>query len=336
MTKATSGSTRKGEPSSWIGARPEDPSPILYFSGCRRWTKLGLGEADLYRDVGWRHRCFSYFYLNGPSIGRDDVEAWAFCLHRKDVRVFLDSGAHTFLTTLKGDMTEAKLQGYLEDFAAYAKPLEGRFDFVVNFDYIKRAPIIYKVLHRLRDLGLRPIPVYHGDSSLDWIRRYHDEGYKLIGLGKPGHFRGGGKWIRRRFYESVFDLTEKLGLRCHGFAVTGANLFHYPWHSLDSASWLRAAVRGAILHYVLDQRKLELYHVAQEDGSKPHRRETIYRLNPDTLAELKTRTERLGIPFKKLQQSGYWRAVYNAKAQMEAVAKRKAPTLGMRAWQPVL
>lgn len=325
-------SSSKGSRKQASSSPPADASPILYFSGCREW-KGGIGEAQLHQDSGWRHRCFSYYYL-GPAKDSKSEVGWDYCLKHPEIRVFLDSGAHSFLAG-KALPSPKELEIYLDKYAEWAKPIQDRMDFVVNFDYIKRAPIIYDVLQGLKRRGLNAIPCYHGDSSLDWIRRYADEGYRLIGLGKPTSFVAGGKWLRARYYEGVFNLTEKLGVRCHGFAVTGSNLFHFPWHSVDSASWLRIAVRGAVLLYDPARRRLEVHHVAKDSISSTTR-EGVHRLHRHALAAIKERLACSGIPFSKLQASSYWRAVHNIKAQMSALAQKPETSLGMRGWTPVL
>lgn len=331
--KASSGSpTSAGCKSSW-SPRPDDPAPILYFSGCREWPK-GVGEKDLHRDGGWRFRCFSYFYLE-PEKDAKTINAWDYCLRQPDIRLFLDSGAHTFLAKTKGKLTDKALGEYLDQYAIWASPLQDRMDFVVNFDYIKHAPTIYEVLRGLTKRGLRVIPCYHGDSSLDWIRRYADEGYRLIGLGKPVSFVAGGKWLRHNYYDPVFALTEKLGIKCHGFAVTGSNLFHFPWYSVDSASWLRIAVRGAVLLYDPGRRKLEVHHVAQ-DAHSSTTREGIHSLSKSAKAAIHERLIQYGVPIAKLQKSSYWRAVHNIRAQVSAMQVKPPAPLGMRGWSSVL
>lgn len=346
-TNGSSRKTKKGKSASptpfdnsdWIGPLQGDPAPILYFSGARRWTKLGFGEKDLHAQTGWRFRCFSYYYIAGPKASADDsVSAWEYCQGTKDVRVFLDSGAHTFLAKTKsGAFTEAELDCYLKDYAEWIQRYPGRFDFTVNFDYQKNAPEVYRVLQALRKKGVTPIPVFHGDSSLDWIKRYADDGHKLIGLGKPSYYRSGGKFLRQSFYGKVFNLTEKLGLKCHGFAVSGSNTFYYPWYSLDSTSWLRASVRGAILYYDPDRRFLKVYHVSKEALANPGKNEAIHHLNPKVLEALKERLEKQGVDFEQLQQSSFWRCVYNIRTQMRAVEHpSRNHSNALHNWTPVL
>lgn len=310
----------------------------MYFSGCRRWSKLGLGEADLTRETGWQFRCFSYYYLDGSKTGADDQAAFEFWAQQKKGRMILDSGAHTFLETLKGQpMTAKMLDAYLDRYVKWWRGQQLPWDFVVNFDYIKNAPEIYRVLHALRERGMKPLPVYHGDSSLDWIKRYADEGHQLIGLGKPTYFRSGGKSLRQRYYAQVFSLTEKLGMRCHGFAVSGSNLFFLPWYSVDSATWVRAAIRGAILDYDPERRILKIHHVSKETLANPGQGERIHDLNPKVLAALRERIEtRSGIKFKNLQQSSFWRCVHNIRTQLWAVGQPCNNQSGLHSWKPVL
>jgi len=336
MKTGTSKLATPYDQSDWCGPQPHDPAPILYFSGARRWSKLGWGEKELHQQTNWAYRCFSYYYLTATST-EDSVSAWKYCVGEPRVRVFLDSGAHTFLSKTKEAFDEKALQVYLKKYADWIKQYPGRFDFTVNFDYEKNAPEVYRVLGLLRKRGVNTIPVFHGDASLDWIKRYADDGHKLIGLGKPVAHSRGGKYLRQRFYGQVFELTERLGLKCHGFAVSGSNSFHYPWHSLDSTSWLYASVRGAILYYEPTRRLMKIYHVSRESLAAPKKSEAIEHLNPSVLAALKERLEAQGVEFAQLQQSSFWRCVYNIRTQMQAMESKDRNYSGaLHSWKPVL
>ena len=92
--------------------------------------------------------------------------------------------------------------------------------------------MVYAATKRLQELGIRPIPVYHGDASITWLHKYIDAGHKLIGLSKR-YFIGNRNGLRR-YYDQVFNITEKYGVSCHGFACTGSEMWTYPWYSVDS------------------------------------------------------------------------------------------------------
>lgn len=233
----------------WPGPQPQDPRPIYYIGGARRHHIEALYTVP---DPRLHFFCISYFY----EFGGSGATLESFTKHHS--RVFCDSGAFTFLVQAyrKGTSTrelEAQVNAYLtggnkDRYPGYVPWLRSKpypFDFYVTLDYRMEAPLVYRVTQRLRKLGLRPVPVYHGDASLSWLQRYIDEGYRLIGISK-GFFRGRPGELRK-FYDQVFNLTESQGVACHGFACTGADMFRYPWYSVDSTTLVIQSGRGNLL-----------------------------------------------------------------------------------------
>jgi hypothetical protein len=100
----------------------------------------------------------------------------------------------------------------------------------------------------MKDAGLSPIPVVHHDDRLYWLERYLADGEPYIGLSP----------IKRslldaiRYLDAAFalisDASASANVKTHGFGVTTALLCkEYPWTSIDSATWLKAAGVGQIL-----------------------------------------------------------------------------------------
>lgn len=257
---------RTKEAAHWIGKQDGDPKPIIYLSGAAR--SAGITEEELQERLGYRFRCISYAFCGDTSPLRYpySVASADFLLRTKGMRVFLDSGAHSFqekiyrkscgnvhnaslkLSARKAQAQAKSYRAMVDDYAmSYAEWVKthGPFDFYVNFDYVVEAPVVYDMLHCLQGYGIRPIPVYHGDASIDWLRRYVDEGHRLVGIGWSSAAIG--RPARRRYYDQVFNFGEKRGLSFHGFACTGADAFAYPWYSVDSTSWLQAAALGRLL-----------------------------------------------------------------------------------------
>lgn len=97
---------------------------------------------------------------------------------------------------------------------------------------------------RLESMGLRPVPVLHFPTTMDWLRRYLDQGYEYIGLGglvgKAGT-TGARRWVSRCFQEGG------RGVRFHGFGVVNYKmLIRYPWYSVDSAAAIKESSRGCV------------------------------------------------------------------------------------------
>lgn len=274
----------KNNVSDWIGPQPDDPKPIIYLSGVAR--SIGAPPEVLYKETGYRFYCLSYAYCapDGPRHLTAHEEALHYYL-KSGLRLFLDSGAHTFhelayakLGTRGKPQTSSaerlarseKIKTMIEEYAnRYATWLRSfppkTFDFYVNLDYKIHAPTIYAMLHHLQDVHkIRPIPVYHGDSSIDWLMRYVDEGHRMIGIGwNPAAH---GRPQRRRYYDKVFEFAAKHNLYLHGFACTGTDAFAYPWYSVDSTTWLKTASYGGICEFRADSQgraRFKIRHVSE-------------------------------------------------------------------------
>ncbi len=232
-------------PALWIGPQPTDPKPIIYLSGNTGATPTARYPVDGYyaKDgANIRFRCYSFANLYpGSKMFASGVVADHKVATKYKVRAFLDSGAFSFQQN-PSLVTKDHLETYCRDYATYMA--EHTWDFAVTLDYRKECKLVYAVTKELRDKhGAKVVPVYHGDDSLDWVRKYADEGHKLIGLGRTARL---GSDALHQSYAKAFNLGEKLGLVFHGFMVTGRNMFEFPWYSVDSATWVKAAGHGFI------------------------------------------------------------------------------------------
>lgn len=286
--------------------------PQLYFSGTRKFS--GKSEADLIKLTGWRNRCFSFAYLdrNYKTFSREHYTAWEASLNA-GVDWFLDSGAFTFQYTLKTAGPQ-ELDSYLDGYAAFVRQYKPAW--FVNFDYVKDARTVLTVQRKLEKRGLKPVPVYHGDDSLDYLRKYLDGGCTRIGISKPSHVT---ICSHDKLYDRVFHVLQSYPkVQSHGFGVTGRRIFNYPWDSVDSTSWLKAAIRGCII--LVDSRRslMNVFHVGTErEGGlwKKH----VGHMAHEVQEQIKQQAERYAIPWAGLQGSIMWRSVFNAKSYNEGL-----------------
>ena len=192
----------------WIGPQPKDPSPILYFGGYAYPPAL---ERWLCEFVGWKFRCATFAH-----VGKGKADECLEINREFGVRLFLDSGAFTLQ---KQKATKLEIMAFAQRYVQYLKVCRFRrlpWDFYVTLDYVRDAKVAQVMTDVLLELGVRPTPVYHGDASLDYFRRYVDQGYKLVGIAK---LKGMSPDHQRRYYSQVFDLAVKHGVSLHGFAV---------------------------------------------------------------------------------------------------------------------
>lgn len=295
--------------------RLKDERPLIYLSGN---GSSNINEMDLITN-GCKYRCYSYAYTCKGAFYYTKKMAEALKVSIDNgIGVMMDSAAHSVhqlagkgLRKRSGkfrvtDIDELK-KIVIDQYTEYALKEGKKWDFYVNFDYVRDCPIIYDMQKFLEKRGLKPIPVYHGDKSIDWLRRYCEEGYKLIGIGSIKSY--GAYKDKRHYYDAVFNVTEKYGALTHGFAMTGLSLmFSYPWYSVDSATWAKTAAYGSILHADKNRNVIGEIHITDKIVNG----KTRYNALPKELQkDLRTIVEKSGFDFAELRVDGRARSLYN-------------------------
>jgi hypothetical protein len=230
------------EPASdWLGPQPRDPKPVVYHGGA---IFHGTTNISPCLEAGVKTFGASYYDVRKH---RGYEKGLPRLLKQKRSRLFMDSGAFSFLVAYrKNNNLSLDIDTYLKEYAEFIRQTPLPLDFYVTFDYRPDARITWDMTKRLQKLGIRPIPVYHGDASIDWVKKYIDQGHQLIGLSK--RFFLNDRSGLRRFYDQTFKITEAAGIACHGFACTGPEMWEYPWHSVDSTTIIGAASRGSLAY----------------------------------------------------------------------------------------
>jgi len=175
-------------------------------------------------------------------------------------QLFLDSGAFSQMVAAKkiaaaggsrwSYFNTDEFWDYLRRYAEFVKRYEHVVDYYANLDVIQNPELTYrnqKVLEN--EYGLKPMPVVHYPAPIEWIERYVNEGYNLIGLGMGGMERNISReqWIQRCF-DCVSNSSGVPTVKFHGFGIGGHRfMFSFPWWSIDSTSWLMAGMNGSIL-----------------------------------------------------------------------------------------
>lgn len=119
----------------------------------------------------------------------------------------------------------------------------------INLDVINNAEMTYQSQKYMEERGCHPFPVFHIGNDIKWLKRYLDEGYKFICLGgiSPDRFSTVAPTLNEIWSKVLTDDKGLPLVKIHGLACTSYDLLiNYPWYSVDSASWLKSAVWGAI------------------------------------------------------------------------------------------
>lgn len=142
--------------------------------------------------------------------------------------VMADSGAYTALT-----------MGLQIDLGAYAEWVSrwveaGVMTSYANLDVIGDPAATAVNQQRLEDLGLTPLPVFHGGSDMALLRELC-QGYDYVGLGGVANLRPA---ARLPWLIACLQLARDHGTRLHGFGIADVGaLHHLPLYSVDSSSW---------------------------------------------------------------------------------------------------
>lgn len=174
----------------------------------------------------------SYHYYKDVDL--DALMEKKFAPHYPEI--FIDSGGFSAMT-----------QGVTIDINAYAaflKRYAHRISVYANLDAIGNAQKTIDNQHKLEDMGLRPIPVFHTGEDWKWLEKYIAE-YPYIALGGMVPYMRQWKqiipWIIR-----CFKMAEGKSVY-HGFGCTTWNIIsRVPWYSVDSSSWCASFRFGSL------------------------------------------------------------------------------------------
>ena len=297
----------------------------LYFSGWQATNRER--ELAVIKAGHIKHRCFSFassykipgfpYYL--PHVG-GAIDA---CVEN-GIGIMMDSGVFGYRTH-KARLQEqgkslSKLptdEQYVQLYVDYIKANLGKYDWYATVDFAKNAADIFKCHKAIEAMGIKPVPVFHGDDSLDYIRRYHDElGHKLIAIGTCNGVPSNSKRLRQYLY-GVFNLTAKLGMDAHGLALTSPHqMLDWNFWSVDSSSWSRAAGYGTIFQFNESTSRMSAFHISDRTASGNGEE---LKLNPKLMLRMKAAVEAEGYDFEQLRTDFVTRHIWNSDQMMRLV-----------------
>lgn len=170
------------------------------------------------------------------------------------IKVMVDSGA--FSAWSRNEELD------LKDYIRFIKDHESLVESYVNMDVIpgafgKRrsgddvedsASRSYANLQKMKDAGLRPIPVYHAGEEFKWLDKMLKDGETYIGISAS---KDAPRPVQRDWLDQCFSiLTDAKGkplIHTHGFGITLFDfLIRYPWTTSDSTTWSLNAGYGHV------------------------------------------------------------------------------------------
>lgn len=292
-------------------------STIVYLSS--QFSYPGYEKVlDWYKRSGCKQQCFSFAFITPTGFFYSKVleEQYRIAL-KQGIKIMIDSSAHSFQKFVRkassgsfkskfssyGQKPEELRDQTIKLFTEFCKRDSAKWDFYVNFDYVRVPEVIFAMQQTLEKKGLKPIPVYHGEYSLDWLKKYIDLGYKYIGVGGPSY--GGWKNLGQ-----VFEIAEKHGVGIHGFARTSPlDIIRWPWKSVDSATWIKASCFGKIIIPIPGQNTAAQIHISNRKFSS---KGSANYMQPSVKKSLRDIVEKQGFDFELMQDNLHERTVFNA------------------------
>lgn len=119
----------------------------------------------------------------------------------------------------------------------------------VNLDVIGDGAASYDNWIEMRRQGLNPLPVYHAPSDIKWLHKYLEH-TNWLGIGAIVKMTTKERIpaLDRIWGEHLVDKQGMPTCKIHGMGITSWSLMkRYPWHSVDSTSWLQMAMFGRVL-----------------------------------------------------------------------------------------
>lgn len=206
------------------------PGLHLYLANGSSSVNDGLAGAMTAQDTADQpfKMLLSYWYFR--KVNLDDFLG----KYTVPVQVFADSGAYS-----------AGMQGVdidIVDYARWLKQWAHHFETFVNLDvvhYTARDPeadardTLVNQRRMEDELGIRPVPVFHGGEPLEYLERYCAE-YPYVAIGGMV----GAPAVVLRWLVRCFEIGREHGAVFHGFGQTKHKIItKLPFYSVDSSSW---------------------------------------------------------------------------------------------------
>lgn len=213
-------------------------------------------------------------------------------------KVFLDSGAFS-----------AHSLGVSIDIKAYCEYIHRNRDIIRNEDGVLMASVLDGIGDPLltwqnqvymERAGVPPLPCFHFGEDERYLEHYV-KNYSYITIGGMVRKRIDDliKWLDYIWPKYMLDGNGRPRLKVHAFGITTERIMErYPWHSVDSSSWIQAASFGTVFTSAFGPIAISGKHPSRHDYGRHlttltplERRAVVAELvgsgfDPDRLAEV--------------------------------------------------
>ena len=156
----------------------------------------------------------------------------------------LDSGAFSYMSGAK--CSKEQMLAYAEEYAEFIKQNKISQYFELDVDTIFGIDFVEDIRRQIeRRTNTQSIPVWHKGRGVEyWKKMCKDYEYVAIG-GLVFH-------VKKAEWPLIYKLVKYAadrGVKVHGLGFTKTKeLYNWPFYSVDSASWTKAAARGQQCH----------------------------------------------------------------------------------------
>lgn len=179
-------------------------------------------------------------------------QEWMFPLLKEFKGFVLDSGAFTFMTSLKGKNIDWK--EYVINYGNFVKKHNIKYFFELDIDSIVGIKEVEKLRDLLENTAQRKcIPVWHKNRGLDyWKQMCKDYDYVAIG----GIVTQEIKRSQYNIFLPLLKIARENKCKVHGLGFTNLKgMEKYKFDSVDSTSWLSGNKFGAV--YLFDGKTMQ-------------------------------------------------------------------------------
>ena len=273
-----------------------------YMEGQPRAKELNEVEAKVFEDIP--NILESYHYVGKQQY----VDA----MRANKAKVFIDSGAFS-----------AKSLGVDIDINEYCNYIKRNLDIIRTEDDVVMASVLDGIGDPLKtwqnqlymeQQGAKPLPCFHFGEDERYLEWYVER-YPYITIG--GMVRTKAEdviwWLDRIWNRYLVDGAGRPKLKVHAFGVTTVSLMErYPWHSVDSSSWIQATSFGSI--YTPEYGPLA---ISDKSPSRHDSGRHISTLSNIEKAKVFEMLEAKGFSYERLSTTYQSRAGYNAAAYVD-------------------
>lgn len=238
-------------------------------------------------------------------------------------QLWLDSGGHSLYTKYVIQRRHAEgyafyetqeFFDYCDQYAEFVKKNKRSIDYYIAVDAIFNPKLTWKNQKYLeREHGLKPIPVIHANTPIEWVKKYLDDGHDYLGIGGLGQEMTVSSyipWADRLFSYLCPPPSRRPICRTHGFAMTSWMLLtRYPFASVDSASWVKSAAFGGVLiprkHKGRYSFLVEPYNICVSGNSpSTKKRSHVFSISPEERRIVQEWLEIVDVPYGKSNKEG--------------------------------